>query len=148
MRLIFFLTRDFSSSFFTVLSCSNLMLMSLSLGLSTLVSSATLGTLNCYVFRQEPDLMWSLILCLLALPGVPHPILWPVFYSVLMLFRLNSMLPERHPSVSSLTSWLSIHQISQLITVPPWRDQVPEMGCHWMESATIGQLGHKYLGHK
>lgn len=93
--------------------------------------------------QTEPDLMWSLILGLMALPGVPHPVLWPILWPV--HFHWNATLPERHPSVSFLISWLSIPKISQLITDPPWRVQAPDMGYLWVEVdiAAIGLLRHR-----
>lgn len=128
----FFLNSRFFSFYFTVLSCSNLMLMSLSLGLSTLVFLATLGTLNCCVFRQQPDLMWSLILGLLALPGSPTRSC-DLFSALYLCSFLLLHVPWE-------TSFCLLSYFLVIFKVLPWRAQVPEMGCHWMEVA-IAALG-------
>lgn len=82
----FFLNSRFFSSYFTVLSCSNLMLMSLSLGLSTLVFLATLGTLKLLRLQAAAwsDVVphpWSI-----GIAWVPHLILWFILCSVPVQF--------------------------------------------------------------
>jgi hypothetical protein len=138
MRLIFFFNSRFFSSSFTALSSSNLMLMALGLGLSTLAFPDAHGTLNCLHLQATswPDMApppWSIGIYWSA---PPTPILWPSLYSCMISLEL------RHPSVSVFPGYLVTK--FQLITTPHWRAQVPGMGCPWMKvGITSGLLSSR-----